>query len=79
MRVETSNLVFDGSDKRCGIIFSYAQGQNFAFIQCFDPNQKKDSIHSRKEYWGRWDWDNPESSMLHILESGGKWPELPDI
>lgn len=72
MIVEHNNMRYEDHHELCSCeIISGQHGKNFAFVQCFDI-----STQELKRYWGSWDLENPESSMLSILDRGGKWPKL---
>lgn len=74
MRVAASNgLVYDDSNPLCSMEVSRSQGENYAFITVIE---EKWPDHT-KRYWGRFDFDDKEGSLIEIMETGGKWPDLP--
>ncbi len=77
MKIKTStNLVFDSSHEKCICITSSAEQRTFAFIQCLDVGC--DGKYERpKRYWGLYDSQNPEDSIMRIMRTGGRWPALP--
>lgn len=73
------NMIFDSEDDRCLLIKAMGpDGRIHAFIQCLDVG----NIHNRlktphtKNYWGFYNADEPEKSILEIMHCGVKWPAL---
>lgn len=77
MKIKTNtNLLFDTAHKKCLCITSGAEQRIFAFIQCLDVGQNGKSERA-KRYWGLYDPQNPEESIMRIMLNGGSWPALP--
>ncbi len=78
MRVEDCNLVYDSEHPLCSMEVVPSQGVLFAFITVLDigmsdrPLKKPDT----RRYWGRFSWEDQEGSILKIMKTGGKWPQL---
>ncbi len=78
MRVSNNNLVYDDDSDDCFIEVERTQGYSFAFVQVMDlgPVGDRFKIAMLKRYWGLWDSKNKEQSVLNIIKTGGKWPDL---
>ncbi|MEI6896035.1 MAG: hypothetical protein V5786_00840 [Psychromonas sp.] len=78
MRVSNNNLVYDDDSDDCFIKVERTQGYSFAFVQVMDlgPVGDRFKIAMLKRYWGLWDSKNKEQSVLNIIKTGGKWPDL---
>lgn len=77
MRVQVNQLIYDDADELCKCYLETALGKGYAFVQCIDTGM--DGTHRFiKRYWGEYDVNNPEVSMIEILSYGGKWPQLPN-
>lgn len=72
-----TNLLFDSGDPDCMLIVSQACGQLYAFVQCLDTGHDGKQRWP-KRYWGPFSWDDRAGSVRRIMETGGKWPRLPD-
>ncbi|MEY0164799.1 hypothetical protein AB7W12_22765 [Providencia rettgeri] len=76
-KIKTSaGLIFDPKDSKCNCKIEMSQGELFAFIVCYQYHGGGSKTKEYKKYWGRYSHNNPEKSILEIMESGGKWPDL---
>ena len=76
------NLVYDSESPLCEFITTRTFGQNYAFIQCIDASPEEHAQGKNrglKRYWGPFDWDTKEQDIEGIMETGGKWPTLPEL
>jgi hypothetical protein len=76
-KVEVGSMVFDSADPDCMLIVETACGRQYAFIQCIDTGVNG-AARWKKRYWGPFNWSDHAGSVQHIMESGGKWPKLPE-
>lgn len=75
-----NNLVFDDQSSDCRLIVSRTGGRNYAFVQCLDASAEehaKGKNRGTRRYWGEFHYDDKENSIRQIMNSGGKWPDLP--
>lgn len=72
------NLIYDTEYPACAIECCQSQGEWYAFITVLDLGFPESRLKKpiKKQYWGRYDPDNEESSIHDILHHGGKWPLL---
>ena len=73
-------LVFDDQSPLCELVTASTFGSKYAFIQCIDASPEEHSKGQNrgvKRYWGLFEWETKEQDILNIMETGGKWPELP--
>lgn len=73
VRVEVNGMLYEDYHPDCKCITSRTNSGSYAFIQVLDLNT---SMHKR--YWGKFDIENPEASIAHIMTYGGPWPSLPE-
>lgn len=72
VQVRVNDMIYDDCREDCQCIVSGTSSGNYAFIQAVDLN-----TGGPKRYWGKFDEDNPGSSIERIMRVGGKWPDLP--
>ncbi|NQY33596.1 MAG: hypothetical protein HRT37_01240 [Alteromonadaceae bacterium] len=77
--VEINNIRFDDNNENCSIQYFRTQGYLFAFVQALDLGRIDLRLKKPKpkRYWGLWDNNEPEKSMLNIFRNGSRWPSLP--
>ena len=74
---DNGNFIYDDNEPLCFTILHIGpDSQLFAFVQCIDVGFDT-SFKSPRRYWGYWSHDDPAGSMKTIMETGGKWPDLP--
>lgn len=67
--IDNGHLLYDENDDRCKVFVKQSQGMLFGFGIFIDKGCPSET----KKYWGKWDWNSQEKSLLSIMESGGKW------
>lgn len=73
----SNGFIYEDYHPKCKIRFSSMSLGNIsyicvAFIQCFDG-----TTGDIKRYWGYFDDDDVEGSIIRIMQKGSKWPDLP--
>lgn len=79
MKVENNDLVYADDLEGCSFTIAQTNGKYYAFVQVLDLGAKHCRFKKpmKKRYWGPWDANHPEHSMLNIIKHGGPWPDLP--
>jgi len=74
--VNQNDMTNDSQDPRCQLFLGSTGATNgmgelkIAFVTVV-----VDSIQMLKRYFGAWDWDDKEGSIVRIMDVGGKCPE----
>jgi hypothetical protein len=75
---DNGNLVYDSENSDCSIEICHSQGEYFAFVKALDIGVALARLVKPNpvRYWGKFNPENEEDSIRHILHYGGKWPSL---
>ena len=73
-----NSMMFDDHDQRCFFRVHFCESQNFAIVTCLNLGLSDCRLQQLfpKRYWGKFSWDDKESSIKKIMHSRAKWNDL---